>query len=254
MSNLERQIGDKGLSVERRLMMEALQRLDQVPLKRPDPVRTGRLLFGLDLTGSRSASLKSARRATAAMFDTIKAIGSIAVKLIYYRDVDECRATKWHDDPQVLSDSMRRLSCEFGGTQIARLLKLALAEKEKVSGLVFIGDHCEDGAYELALLAEQLGKKAIPVFVFHECADNDQHSVNAKPVFKRLAELSGGVYCEFRPESDVILRELLLNVAAFTTAGHGGVSQIAPAQTTEGRQLQSRLLLLAGAKQPPSKP
>jgi hypothetical protein len=100
-------------------------------------------------------------------------------------------------------------------------------------------------------LAEELGKLAIPVFVFHECADDDRRSVGAKPVFKSLAEISGGVYCEFHPESDAILRELLLNVAAFTTAGHGGVSQIAPAQTTEGRQLQSRLLLLGAGNESP---
>jgi hypothetical protein len=36
---------------------------------------------------------------------------------------------------------MRRLSCETGGTQIARVLRLALAETETVSGVVFIGDH-----------------------------------------------------------------------------------------------------------------
>jgi hypothetical protein len=116
-NSLEKQTTDMSLSVERRLMNEALARLDQIGLKRADPVRSGRLIFGLDLTGSRTASLKSARQATAAMFDTIKAIGSIAVKLIYYRG-DECRASKWHDDPHVISESMRRLSCEVGMTQI----------------------------------------------------------------------------------------------------------------------------------------
>lgn len=247
---LEKQTNEhRTLSVERRLMNEALARLDQVGLKRSEPARTGRLLFGLDLTGSRQASLKSARHATAAMFDAIKAIGSIAVKLIYYRGRDECRASGWYDDPQILSEFMRRLSCELGLTQIARLLKLALSEKETVSGLVFIGDHSEDEARELMSLAEGLGKKAIPVFVFHECADDDHRSLSAKPVFKRLAELSGGVYCEFRPESDAILRELVLNVAAFTTAGHEGVTQIARPETPEGRQLQGRLLLLGPAGQ-----
>ena len=41
------------------------------------------------------------------MFDSIKAVGAVAVKLVYDRGTNECRASKWHDDPGVLSESMR---------------------------------------------------------------------------------------------------------------------------------------------------
>src|ERR1700685_745770 len=107
------------------------------------------------------------------------------------------RATVWENDPAVVSRAMQKLSCEAGNTQIARVLRLALAEKEPVSGLVYVGDHCEDDGGELRELAASLGARSVPVFVFHECADDDRRSLKAKPVFKRMAEASGGVYVEF---------------------------------------------------------
>ena len=127
-----RNSGDVALDRQWRLMNEALARLDRANLKQVSGA--GRLIFALDLTGSREHSLYQARIATAAMFDTIKAIGAVAVKLIYYRGSRECRASPWHDDPGILSQSMRRLSCETGETQIARVLRLVTAEKEKISG------------------------------------------------------------------------------------------------------------------------
>ena len=180
------------------------------------------------------------------MFDTIKAIGAVAVKLVYYRGTNECRESQWHDDPATLGRSMLTLSCEVGQTQIARLLRLVLAEKGKLSGVVFVGDHCEDDADELLGLAQTLGRKSIPLFLFHECADHDKRSLAAKPIFKRMAEMSGGVYVEFKPDSGNVLREMLANVAAFSAAGVEGVRRIALAETPEARELQGRLLLGAG--------
>jgi hypothetical protein len=144
---------------------------------------------------------------------------------------------------RVLSESIRRLCCETGETQIARLLRVALGEREKVSGVVFVGDHCEEKPGELLALAAPLGQRSMPLFVFHECADHDRGSLQAKPVFKRMAEARGGVYVEFKPDSGAVLREMLSSVAAFTAAGHEGVKQVGRAATPEGRQLQGRLLV-----------
>jgi hypothetical protein len=246
--------GDKSLSTERRLMNEALARLGSAEMKETSPPareqalgacrKAGRLMVALDLTGSREHSLGQARIATAAMFDTIKALGAVAVKLVYYRGPDECRATSWHSDPDILVASMRRLSCEAGYTQIARVLRLALAEGGKVSGLVFIGDHCEDDPAELCELAAKLGRRSVPLFVFHECADDNCRSIDAKPVFKSMAEASGGVYVEFKPDSGMVLRELIGSVGAHAAAGMEGIRRVALAKTPEARQLQGKMLLL----------
>jgi hypothetical protein len=246
----------KALDDEWRLMNAALERLGQVEsAQAASPRRSsagakggGRLIFGLDLTGSREASLHHARVATAAMFDTIKAIGAVAVKLVYYRGASECRAGEWQDDPGVVCAAMLRLSCKSGYTQIRKVLRHALNEKERLSGLVFIGDHCEstDDGYELDDLAVKLGQKGIPIFVFHECSDHDKHSLEARTIFEHMAKVSGGVYTEFKPDSGAILRELLATVAVFSAAGHVGLKQVGQPLTPEARQLRGSLLLTDG--------
>jgi hypothetical protein len=236
----------KALDDEWRLMNAALERLGQVEAREQSPARRGgRLIFGLDLTGSREPSLRHARVATAAMFDTIKALGAVAVKLVYYRG-SECRAGEWQDDPGVVSAAMMRLSCKSGYTQIRKVLRHALNEKEPLSGLVLIGDHCEstDDGYELDDLAVKLGQKGIPIFVFHECSDHDKPSLEARPIFEHMAKVSGGVYTEFKPDSGAILRELLATVAVFSAAGHEGLKQVGQPLTPEARQLRGSLLLL----------
>jgi hypothetical protein len=231
------------LSPVRRRMKEALARLGE---SEPQETRRGRLIVALDLTGSREHSLKQARIATASMFDAIKSLGAVAVKLVYYRGDDECRASQWQTDPEILSRSMRGLSCEAGNTQIARVLRLALGEDAPVAGLVFVGDHCEDDPNELRRLATALGRRPLPLFVFHECADDDDRSLSAKPVFKLMAEASGGAYVEFKPDSGTVLRELLASVGAHAAAGVDWVRRAGRVETPQARQLQSRLLLLPG--------
>lgn len=238
--------GEEALDSERRLMKEAMARLGEVKTGQAGGCCAARLIFGLDLTGSREASLSQARVATAGMFDAIKLVGKVAVKLIYYRGTSECRASDWCDDPGILCRSMLGLSCETGESQIARLLQAVLAEKEKISAVVFVGDHCEEDFRKLETLAQALGHRSIPIFVFHECADQDERSLLAKPVFRRMAEISGGVYVEFKPDSGEVLREMLSSVAAFSAAGADGFERMALPATAEARQLRTRLLLGSG--------
>ena len=237
--------GERMLDAERRLLNVALARLGETE-KRQEARRTGRLVFGLDLTGSREPGLKHARIATAAMFDAIRRFGSIEVKLVYYRGTDECRESEWYADADVLRQSMLKLACERGLTQIRRIMRVALSEKENLSGLVFVGDHCEECHDELVGLARQLGEKSVPLFLFHECDDCNLDSLKAKPLFKAMAEASGGVYVEFKPDSGQVLRELLPNVAAFSVAGAVGVQRLALPVTPEAKELRNRLLLSSG--------
>ena len=82
--------------------------------------------------------------------------------------------------------------------------------------------------------------------MFHECSDRDDRSLKAKPLFKRMAEASGGVYVEFKPDSSEILREMLSSVAAFSADGVKGVERLGAPKTPEARKLQGRLLLGSG--------
>jgi hypothetical protein len=127
--------------------------------------------------------------------------------MIYFRGWLECKASAWENDPALVCRTMQRLSCATGETQIARALRQVFHEHEAVDAVVYIGDHCEDHHDELAGLAQRLGERSMPLYVFHECADHDRRSLNAKPIFRAMAEASGGVYCEFRPDAgDVFAR------------------------------------------------
>jgi len=203
---------EQALLAERRLMSEALARLGKTEERRLAP-RAGRLIFGLDLTGSRAAGLKHA---------------------------------PWCADAAVLCRSMLTLACECGNTQIARLLRCVLSQRERLSAVVFVGDQCEENPEELLALAEMLRGRAIPLFVFHECDDHDSRSLNAKPLFRRMAEISGGIYVEFKPDSGEVLKELLPSIAAFSTGGADGLAQLALPQTAEARELRRKLMLASG--------
>jgi len=213
-----------------------------------------RLIFALDLTASRELGLKAARQATGAMFDTLKSINAdrLAVKLVYYRGPEECKATGWEQNPDVLRRAMEKLSCVTGGTQIERVLRVALAETLPLSGVVFIGDFCEEEHDKLIDLARRCGRRKIPLYIFHEqlplyAGISDQEEAAA--LFQQMADVSGGVYCHFTLESACTLRELLSTVAAYSTGGAEAVKQVRQRETVttpEARQLQNRLLLGAG--------
>lgn len=204
------------------------------------------MLFGVDLTASREDTLREARIATAGMFEALNSLGGgrLAVKLAYYRGRD-FKASGWEHDPAALKRAMEKLSCKAGYTQIAKLLRLALAETELLSGVVFIGDACEEKPEELYELAAALGDRNIPLFMFHDYGGRDTDAVEeAGPVFDYMAEASHGAYCPFGTGSAAALRELLSTVAAFSTGGVEAVKQVEPAITAEARELRSRLLLL----------
>jgi hypothetical protein len=234
------------LGIQRQAMNDALARFGISYDPTPQIRASGHLLFGLDLTASREESLRQARIATASMFETVAAIGNIRVKLAWYRGKDECKVGRWHDDAEFLCRSMRNLACESGCTQIGRILRLALAMNEKLSALVFVGDHCHDELDALPGLAGELRKKSIPIFIFHECRDNDRQAIDSKPMFKKLAELSGGAYVEFKPNSGKVLRELMSSVGAFSAEGSEGVKRMPKASTKEARHLQGQLGLMLG--------
>jgi hypothetical protein len=227
-----------------RTMNAALERLGQVEARgRGIETRRGaRLLFGIDLTASREWALDGARRATAAMFDAVAALGPVAVKLAYFR-AHEFKAGPWQNDAGAVCRSMLSLGCITGYTQIGEILRLAESEAEPVSAVIFIGDTCEEDGEELAALARRLRRKRIPVYVFHE-RDRDG-KLDAREILEAIAKASGGVYCPFGAESAAALRELLSTVAAFSAAGAEGVKRVGLPVTLEGQELQKRLLLAA---------
>ena len=192
-----------------------LKKLAVMPAVRPAGPR-GRLIFALDATASRQPTWDQACMIQAQMFQAVGQMGGLDVQLVYYRGFHEFEAFPWLDNAAALTQRMTGVFCLGGRTQIARVLKHAIAETKgkRVNALVFVGDCMEEPADNLCHMAGQLGVLGLPIFLFHEGREP-----LAAATFQQLARLSGGAYCPFDAGSAQQLTELLRAVAVYAAGG-----------------------------------
>jgi hypothetical protein len=176
----------------------------------------GRLVFALDATMSRQPTWDMACALQADMFREAAAVGSLDIRLVYYRGFNECRATGWISDSSQLARLMGRIDCRGGNTQIGKVLSDARREAvgSGIRAVVFVGDAMEEAVDELCAKAGELGLLKVPVFMFQE-----GHDGIAEQAFREIARLSGGAWCRFDPGAAGQLRELLRAAAAFAAGG-----------------------------------
>lgn len=200
-------------------------------------VRTGqgRLVFALDATMSRQPTWDMAVQLQADMFREAASVGSLDIRLVYYRGLNECRATDWISDPAKLATLMSRIACEGGQTQIRRVLMDARkeAKRDGVRAIVFVGDAMEEQLDALCAVAGELGLLKVPVFMFQE-----GHDAVAEQAFREVARLSGGAFCRFDPGAAAQLRELLRAVAAYAAGGRKALAELARQGTSAQRLLE----------------
>jgi len=82
----------------------------------------GRLVFALDATMSRQPTWDMACALQADMFREAAALGSLDIRLVYYRGFSECRSTGWISDSAELARLMGKIDCRGGKTQIGKVL------------------------------------------------------------------------------------------------------------------------------------
>jgi hypothetical protein len=176
----------------------------------------GRLVFALDATMSRQPTWDMACALQADMFREAAAVGSLDIRLVYYRGFNECRATGWISDSSQLAKLMGKIDCRGGNTQIGRVLSDARREAvgSGIRAVVFVGDAMEEAVDDLCAKAGELGLLKVPVFMFQEGRDEV-----AEQAFREIARLSGGAWCRFDPGAAAQLRELLRAAAAFAAGG-----------------------------------
>jgi hypothetical protein len=208
---------------------------DMMATKKSDVASTGRLIFALDATMSRQETWDAACSMQGDMFRTVASIGGLNVQLVYYRGLDECRASRWVTDPEQLAKLMIKISCHAGHTQIGKILTHAKRETGllKVAAVVFVGDAFEEEADEVVPLAQQLGQLNTPAFMFQEGTNR-----TVERVFREIAKASGGAYCRFDSGSADQLRELLKLVAAFAV---GGKAALEASKSADAVKLLSQL-------------
>jgi hypothetical protein len=176
----------------------------------------GRLVFALDATMSRQPTWDMACALQADMFREAGALGSLDIRLVYYRGLNECRASGWISDTAQLAKLMARIDCRGGNTQIGKVLSEARREAatSAVRAVVFVGDAMEEKVDDLCGKAGELGLLKVPVFMFQE-----GHDGVAEQAFREIARLTGGAWCRFDPGAAAQLRELLRAAAAYAAGG-----------------------------------
>jgi hypothetical protein len=194
---------------------EFLARVAAAPAPRPAQGR-GRLIFAMDATASREPTWDRASQIQGEMFKATDQLGGLEIQLVFYRGIGECRASPWLDRSDALVKRMVAVRCAAGETQIAKVLRHALAEnkKRKVSALVFVGDCMEEKLDTLAQRAAELGMGGVPCFMFHEGGD-----AIAARAFAEIARLTRGAYCAFDASSAQQLKDLLSAVAVYAAGG-----------------------------------
>jgi hypothetical protein len=196
----------------------------------------GRLVFALDATMSRQPTWDTACMLQADMFREAASVGGLDIQLVYFRGLNECRASGWVASGEKLATLMSRISCVGGHTQIGKVLEHARQEhaRKRVQVLVFVGDAMEEGIDDLCATAGELGLLGVPAFMFQE-----GHDPIAENAYRAIARLSGGAYSRFDAGSAHQLGELLRAVAAYAAGGRKALAALK--QSAGARALLAQL-------------
>jgi hypothetical protein len=194
----------------------------------------GRLVFALDATMSRQPTWDMACALQAEMFREAASLGSLDIRLVYYRGFNECRASTWISESAELARLMGKIDCRGGNTQIGRVLSEARREAAAsgVRAVVFVGDAMEERVDDLCAKAGELGMLKVPVFMFQEGRDPA-----AEQAFREIARLSGGAWCRFDPGAAAQLGELLRAAAAYAAGGREALSRLSARATGAAKLL-----------------
>jgi hypothetical protein len=192
-----------------------IEKVQALGATRAPGAEQGRLLFALDATMSRQPTWDLACKLQGEMFGAV-ADKHLQVQLVYFRGLDECRASKWVSDAKALAGLMTGLQVRGGHTQIGRVFSHARSEhsRQKVNALVYVGDAMEEGVDGLAQKAGELGLLGCPIFIFQEGRDP-----NVEKAFREFARLSKGAYARFDAGAAKELAALLRAVAAYAAGG-----------------------------------
>ena len=176
----------------------------------------------MDATQSREPTWDLATSLHAELFTTAQQ-EDLAVQLVYYRGHFDFFATHWNDSAGGLLQTMQRVQCLAGITQISRVLSHTIKEAQQstLKALAFVGDACEEEPKKLYDLAGQLALYRLPVFMFQE--GNNPYVAQ---IFGGIAQLTKGAHIPFQPGSAQQFAELLRAVAAYATGGIDAVKQL----------------------------
>ncbi len=173
-----------------------------------------RLVFGLDATASREPAWATARDVTDALVRALP--GELDVALAVHGGSRLHTFTEFITDPNALRDRAAAIACIAGHTQLLPILARSLAAPG-VRVVTYIGDVYEESPTRGRKLADELGRRGIRLFVFHDIADWTAR--RDAELFLDLARRTGGCVLPFDTSAPGRLRELLAAIAVFAVGG-----------------------------------
>ena len=198
---------------------EFLETAKRYPVPRDSQTR---LIFAMDATQSREPTWDLATSLHAELFVTAQQ-QNLSVQVVFYRGLNEFYASGWSHSAAGLLQTMQRVQCLGGITQISRVLAHTIKEVQMSSlkAIAFVGDACEEDPQNLYRLAGKLALYRLPVFMFQE-----GHDPVVARVFAEIARLTNGAHIPFQPGSAQQFAELLRAVAAYATGGINAVKRL----------------------------
>lgn len=186
------------------------------------PTLRGRMIFGLDATGSRESTWQTAKALQRDMLSTVAQIGTLDVSLAYFRgdrSEGDVGFSDFTTDPNSLAVLMDGINCSAGPTQIIQMFEhaLTLHAQTPINALVFIGDTMEESFEQAKEVCSRIGASGMQLFIFHE--GSAWKTFEHASELKEMARLGHGAYAVFSEASASELASLLKAVAAFATGG-----------------------------------
>ncbi|HEY5300076.1 MAG TPA: hypothetical protein VIJ55_05315 [Acetobacteraceae bacterium] len=173
-----------------------------------------RLVFGFDATASREPAWAMARRVTDALVKTLP--GELDVALAVHGGSRLHTFTEFTNDGRTLRDLAASIDCEAGHTKLLAILSGALA-RPGVRVVTYIGDVYEESPSKGRKIADELGRRGIKLFIFHDVSD--WNARRDAEIFLDLARRTGGCVLPFDASAPGRLRDLLAAVAVYAVGG-----------------------------------
>lgn len=199
------------------------------------------LIFALDATMSRQPTWDLACQLQGGLFDAVRDSGRLAVQLVYFRGLGECRASRFVSDTGELARLMSGIDCRGGTTQIGKVLAHTrrIASERPVGVLVYVGDAVEENVDALLTAAGPLGLLGTRCIMIQEGGDRA-----CRDAFRGIAKLTKGAYARLDASAPDRLRALLKAAASVAV---GGRAALARQDTAEGRMLLQQIAPDGGA-------
>ena len=201
----------------------------------PSSGTRGRLIFALDATMSRQATWDLAQSLQGRMFEAAAEVGGLDVQLVYFRGMDECRASSFVSGGQGLAALMSAISVRGGTTQLRKVLVHARDEAKAAQGRRAGLRRRRDGGGDRRSAAGRRANSRSPAS--RRSCSRKAPIPRARRAFQEIARLTGGAYGAFDAGAAARLEALLRAAAAYAAGGRTALEALARATTPHARPL-----------------